>query len=375
MKILITGGAGFIGKWLVRNLPTDAEITIIDCIDPQVHRSQNSFSEELSHCTTCIKADIRDQGAYRKAAEGADVVVHLASQTGTGQSMYEMSRYVQHNVEGTTRLLEVLSQLKRKPQRIVLASSRAVYGEGAFTKDGTPIYGKGRRLEDLQAGRWEIYDESGEALSPLPMREDYLPQPTSIYGLTKLWQEQLVENYARTNQIDYAIFRLQNVYGPEQELHNPYTGIIGIFTSLITQKGEVELFEDGRMSRDFIFVRDVAAALTRAIYYQGTLSQTFNVGSNQATSLVELVNLIAKTIGKELQINYSRRFRVGDVRHAVADMSRYIGVFQEWQPTPLSEGLTSYIQWYLEQNPLSSTALLNSLKEMEENRLLLESKS
>lgn len=375
MKILITGGAGFIGKWLVRNLPTNAEITVLDSIDPQVHRSQTDFAEELLKRATCIKSDVRDQDAYLEAAEGTDVVVHLASQTGTGQSMYEMSRYIQHNVEGTTRLLEVLSQLQQKPRRIVLTSSRAVYGEGAFTDGTSVVYSKGRRVEDLQAGRWEIYDESGKELAPLPMREDYLPQPTSIYGLTKLWQEQLVESYAKTNQIDYTIFRLQNVYGPEQELHNPYTGIIGIFTSLITQKGEVELFEDGKMSRDFIFVEDVATALTRAIYYQGSLSQTFNVGSNKPTSLVELVTLIAKTINKELKINYSGRFRVGDIRHAVADMSRYTSIFQEWQPTSLEQGLAKYMRWYLEQDPLSSATLLNSLKEMEEKKLLLESRS
>jgi dTDP-L-rhamnose 4-epimerase len=375
MKILITGGAGFIGKWLIRNLPADAAITVIDSVDPQVHRSQTDFSEELLKRATCIKADVRDQDAYLEASEGTDVVVHLASQTGTGQSMYEMSRYIQHNVEGTTRLLEVLSQLQQKPRRIVLTSSRAVYGEGAFT-DGTAIaYSKGRRVEDLQAGRWEIHDESGKELAPLPMREDYLPQPTSIYGLTKLWQEQLIESYAKTNQIDYAIFRLQNVYGPEQELHNPYTGIIGIFTSLITQKGEVELFEDGKMSRDFIFVADVATALTKAIYYQGSLSQTFNVGSNKPTTLVELVNLIAATLGKELKINYSGRFRVGDIRHAVADMSRYTSIFQDWQPTSLEQGLAKYMRWYLEQDPLSSATLLNSLKEMEEKKLLLKSKS
>jgi dTDP-L-rhamnose 4-epimerase len=375
MKILITGGAGFIGKWLARNLPTNAEITVLDSIDPQVHRSQTDFAEELLKRATCIKSDVRDQDAYLEAAEGTDVVVHLASQTGTGQSMYEMSRYIQHNVEGTTRLLEVLSQLQQKPRRIVLTSSRAVYGEGAFTDGTSVVYSKGRRVEDLQAGRWEIYDESGKELVPLPMREDYLPQPTSIYGLTKLWQEQLVESYAKNNQIDYTIFRLQNVYGPEQELHNPYTGIIGIFTSLITQKGEVELFEDGKMSRDFIFVEDVATALTRAIYYQGSLSRIFNVGSNKPTSLVELVTLIAKTINKELKINYSGRFRVGDIRHAVADMSRYTSIFQEWQPTSLEQGLAKYMRWYLEQDPLSSSTLLNSLKEMEEKKLLLESKA
>jgi dTDP-L-rhamnose 4-epimerase len=372
MKILITGGAGFIGKGLVRSLPADAEIVIVDSIDPQVHKTRAEFPEELLARATCIKADVLQQEAYQEAIEGTDVVVHLASQTGTGQSMYEMSRYVQQNVEGTTRLLEVLSQLQQKPQRIILTSSRAVYGEGAFT-DGTSIVYTTRRVEDLQAGKWGVYDVDGRELQSLAMREDFLPQPSSIYGMTKLWQEQLIENYARTNQIDYAIFRLQNVYGPEQELHNPYTGIIGIFTSLITQKGEVELFEDGAMTRDFVFVNDVALALTRAIYYNGFLSQIFNVGSGEATSLVELVKLIAATTNRGLKISYSGRFRVGDIRHAVADMSRYLATFQDWQPTSLADGLTKYLSWYVQQDPLSSRSLMDSLKEMEEKKLLLGS--
>ncbi len=374
MKVLVTGGAGFIGKSLVRNLPTDAEIVIVDSIDPQVHKTGTEFPEELSTRATCIKADVLQQEAYREAAEGTDVVVHLASQTGTGQSMYEMSRYVQQNVEGTTRLLEVISQLQQKPRRIILTSSRAVYGEGAFT-DGTSIGYTSRRVEDLQAGKWGVYDADGHELQSLPMREDFLPQPSSIYGMTKLWQEQLVENYARTNQIDYAIFRLQNVYGPEQELHNPYTGIIGIFTSLITQKGEVELFEDGEMTRDFVFVNDVAIALTRAIYDIRSLSHIFNVGSGKATSLVELVKLIAATTGKNLKITYSGRFRVGDIRHAVANMSRYRATFEDWQPTSLEAGLSQYLSWYFQQDPLSSRSLMESLKEMEEKKLLLGSQT
>lgn len=375
MKIVITGGAGFIGKWLVRNLPAEAEIILLDSLDPQVHKIRTEFADELQERAICIKADVRDCEAYLEALDGAEVVVHLASQTGTGQSMYEMSKYVQHNVEGTTRLLEAISQVKRKPHRIVLTSSRAVYGEGAFTDGHSIIYSPGRRLEDLQAGKWGIYSQEGQELLPLPMKEDYLSKPTSIYGLTKFWQEQLVENYARNQGIDYAIFRLQNVYGPEQELHNPYTGIIGIFTSLITQKGEVELFEDGQMVRDFVYVNDVAATLAKAIYYDGQLSTVINVGSGQATSLVDLVNRIAVAAGKTLKINYAGRFRVGDIRYAVADMSRYKQTFGEWQPTALETGLIEYLKWYSRQNPLSSGSLLESLKEMEEKKLLLGSQS
>lgn len=374
MKIVITGGAGFIGKWLVRNLPANAEVVIIDSLDPQVHRAKTDFAEDLQQRATCIKADILDVDSYIHALEGADVVIHLASQTGTGQSMYEMSRYVQQNVEGTTRLLEAISQLQQKPRRLVLTSSRAVYGEGAFSDGNSIAYSTGRKVEDLQSGRWEVFNAEGMPLTSLPMQEEHIAKPTSIYGLTKLWQEQLIENYANNQGIDYAIFRLQNVYGPEQELHNPYTGIIGIFTSLIVQKGQVELFEDGKMTRDFVYVQDVALALTRAIYHPGKISQVANVGSGIATSLTELVHLIAEAAGKTVKVNYCGRFRVGDIRHAVADMNRYQTLFEAWQPTPLPVGLANYLQWYFQQNPLADTVLSASFKEMEEKNLLLGSK-
>jgi dTDP-L-rhamnose 4-epimerase len=373
MKVFITGGAGFIGKWLVRSLPIDAEVVILDSLDEQVHKTQTNFAKELIKRAVCIKADIRDQNAYAEAMEGTDIVVHLASQTGTGQSMYEISKYIQHNLDGTAKLLEVINGLKQKPRRIVLTSSRAVYGEGAFIDGSTIKYGKGRRLEDLQAGKWENYNEQEQELSPLPMKENHLTNPTSIYGLTKLWQEQLIENYAKNQNIDHVIFRLQNVYGPEQELHNPYTGIIGIFTSLITQKGEVELFEDGEVTRDFVYVKDVAEAIIKGMYYEQNLSQVINVGSGKATSLKELVNTIATISKKTLNIKYSGRFRIGDVRHALADMTQYKIIFGEGQTTSLEAGISNYLEWYLEQKPLSEETLSASLKEMESQKLLLES--
>jgi dTDP-L-rhamnose 4-epimerase len=373
MKVLITGGAGFIGKWLVRTLPSDAEIVIVDSIDPQVHRSSSDFSEELKSRAHCIKADINDRQAYAADAEGTDVVVHLASQTGTGQSMYEISRYAQQNVEGTATLLEVISSLSQKPKRIVLTSSRAVYGDGVAADTSGDLHNTSRSLENLQAGKWEVYNHSGEALTVLPMHESHIPHPTSVYGLTKLWQEQLIENYCKTQDIDYAIFRLQNVYGPEQELRNPYTGIIGIFTSLIMQKGAVELFEDGQMTRDFVYVRDVAQALINSIHFQGRLAKVLNVGSGVATSLESLVHTISAVAQKPVEVTYSGRFRVGDIRHAVADMNAYDRTFK-WLPTSLDEGIKSYLDWYASQKPLSDEALSASFKEMEKEKLLLNSR-
>lgn len=374
MKVLIVGGAGFIGKWLVDELPLSTEIVIVDSLDGQVHKSSPEFSPELQAKATCIKADIRDIDLYRDLAEDTDVILHLAAQTGTGQSMYEISKYVQHNVDGTAKLLELVSSLQQKPRRIILSSSRAVYGEGAFADGETTYYTKGRRLQELQQGIWEVCNEQGQQLPPLPMLETQLPNPTSVYGFTKLWQEQLVQNYCDVQNIDSVIFRFQNVYGPKQELGNPYTGIIGIFTNAIVQHNLVELFEDGLMSRDFVFVRDVAQAMVQATFREQPLSSIINIGSGQATSLKTLVETIAQLTAKQPAIKISGRFRVGDIRHAVADMNRYKTFLGSWNPTSLEQGLHQYLDWYLEQTPPAKADLQASLAEMEQKGLLQTSK-
>ncbi len=371
MKILITGGAGFIGKWLIDKMPTGIEIVIIDSLDEQVHRSSQDFAPELKDRAKCIRADVQSIDAHREAIAGTDVVIHLAAQTGTGQSMYEISKYVQHNANGTAKLLELISQLDHKPRRIVLSSSRAVYGEGAYTDGKEIYYPKGRRLEDLQKGHWEVYGPQGNPLEFLPMQEGHLTKPTSVYGLTKLWQEQLLQNYCESQNIDLVTLRFQNVYGPKQELGNPYTGIIGIFTNAISQGNPLEIFEDGLVTRDFVFVGDVAEAVVKCATYEKPLTSILNIGTGQAATLVEVVETIAEIVGKPAQYRISGRFRVGDIRHAVADMSHYQTIFGTWSPTSLKAGLAQYLEWYLGQEPLSHATLQASLKEMERTGLLL----
>ena len=374
MKVLITGGAGFIGKWIVEKLPISTEIVIVDSLDPQVHKASQIFGPELQKRAICIQADVRDIEAYRDAAEGTDVIIHLVAQTGTGQSMYEMSKYVQHNVDGTAKLLELVSDLKQKPRRIILSSSRAIYGEGAFADGSTIYYTKSRRLHELQQNIWEVCNEQGEPLCPLPMQETQLANPTSVYGFTKLWQEQLIQSYCENQNIDAVVFRFQNVYGPKQELGNPYTGIIGIFTNSIVQRDRVELFEDGLMSRDFVFVGDVAQAVVQATFHEQPLSSIINIGSGRATTLKELVETVAQLTDKQPTIEISGRFRVGDIRHAVADMHRYESLLGGWNPTSLEQGLRQYLDWYLAQTPPSEASLQASLAEMEQKGLLQTSK-
>jgi dTDP-L-rhamnose 4-epimerase len=375
MKILITGGAGFIGKWVVEKLPADAEIIIIDSLDEQVHKTLRDFAPEIKERALCIKDDIQNIEVHKEHIEGAEVVIHLAAQTGTGQSMYEINKYIQHNVSGTAKLLELISGLENKPKRIILSSSRAVYGEGAYIDGTSKYYPKGRILSDLQKGNWEIYNDKNQELKSLNMQEDQITNPTSVYGLTKLWQEQLLQNYCESQNIDLVTLRFQNVFGPKQELGNPYTGIIGIFTNAILQEGSVELFEDGLMTRDFIFVGDVAEAVCRCISYTGRISSAINIGSGEATTLKELVEAIAQIAEKIVDVKFSGRFRVGDVRHAVSDMTTYKLKFGEWKPMSLVDGLTQYLNWYMMQSPVSKIELQLSLQEMEEKGLLFNSKN
>lgn len=375
MKVLVTGGAGFIGKWLLEKLPSDAEVVVVDSLDNQVHRISQDFAPELKARAKCIKADVQMIDDYQEVIEGTDVVIHLASQTGTGQSMYEISRYVQQNANGTAKVLELISKLERKPHRMILSSSRAVYGDGAYTDGQQIYYSRGRRIEDLQQGIWEVLNDQGEPLKSLPMHENHLPQPTSVYGLTKLWQEQLMQNYCKSQNIDLAILRFQNVYGPKQELGNPYTGIIGIFTNAISNGNSLELFEDGLVTRDFVFVEDVVEAIVQCALYKTPLNSTINVGSGDAVTLIGVVKTIAGLLNKTAQYTISGRFRVGDVRHAVADMEIYNKIFGEKEFTSLESGLSQYLEWYLNQQPLSETVLQSSLKEMERTGLLLTKNS
>jgi dTDP-L-rhamnose 4-epimerase len=250
-----------------------------------------------------------------------------------------------------------------------------VYGDGAYTDGNEIVYPKGRRLEDLQQGIWEVRGNSGELLKFLPMHESHLTQPTSVYGLTKLWQEQLMQNYCDSQNIDLVTLRFQNVYGPKQELGNPYTGIIGIFTNAIAQGNPLELFEDGQVTRDFVFVGDVAEAVVRCALHPEPLSSVINVGMGQAVTLIEVVETIADLLNKPAQYTVSGRFRVGDIRHAVADMSHYETLLGSWVPTSLKAGLSQYLDWYLGQEPVSQSVLQASFKEMERSGLLLSKRS
>lgn len=375
MKIFISGGAGFIGKWIVEKLNKKTEIVILDSLDKQAHPHDRNFSPELKKRAYCIKADVRQSSEHLKKIEGSDIILHLASQTGTGQSMYEISRYIRHNVDGTAKLLEAISLLKKKPKRIILTSSRAVYGEGAY-KDKAGIFFPGsRKADELQKSRWGLYNNKGINMSHIPMEEHHLPNPVSVYGFTKLWQEQLIQLFAGTNDIDFLIFRLQNVYGPKQELNNPYTNIISAFTNSIFCRNEAELFEDGNMTRDFVYVEDVAEIIAKSVYSRNSFAKIINIGSGESVTLKELVNLISLLTKKEPEIKFSGRFRLGDIRNAAANVDCLKKTFPEWSPTRLKVGMVKFLTWYLNQDLSFYKDPDSAMKEMKQKGLLKKSKN
>ncbi len=352
-RILVTGGAGFIGSRLVRQLRTAAQkIVVFDNLHPQVHGEHAAFPDDGGN-VVCIKADIRDGDALKSAINNhaPTLVYHLAAETGTGQSYDLISRYCDVNVGGTGRLLEALRQSSCPPRRIVLASSRAVYGEGACrTKDGSLVIPAPRLEERLKAGDFVPRDAEGRALTPVPTPEHLSPSPASIYGSTKLMQEHLLEQGLAGTATEPVLLRFQNVYGPGQSLRNPYTGVLSIFCSQILEGKTLNIFEDGEIVRDFIFVDDVVEALVKAGTVAAPGSAPINIGRGIPASILGTARFLLKLLGApEDRFAISGDFRIGDIRYSVADIRRAKELL-DWQPRiSLEKGLTALAEWAREE--------------------------
>lgn len=348
MKVLVTGGAGFIGRWLLREIPSSAHVVVVDRLEADVHGPDASFPPDVAMRAECVHADLRDVDAWRVHGETADVVIHLAALTGTGQSGAQLARYVEHNVTATARLLDAVLARTRRPVRLVLASSRAVYGEGAYLDGATRVFPPPRVLEELRSGRFEAVRHRGSPLVHVGSRAGDAVQPVSMYGLSKAWQEQLWTLASASGRASAVTLRLQNVYGPMQALRNPYTGILGVFTQQIMAGRTIELFEDGAMRRDFVHVVDVARAIWRCAV-AASVPPVVDVGSGVPTTVRGLVEAIGVATGRVPDIVCRGRFRLGDVRHALADMASPPDVLAPWEPRPLSMGLIDYVSWVAAQ--------------------------
>jgi dTDP-L-rhamnose 4-epimerase len=339
-RILVTGGAGFIGLHLLNRLARSGdEITVLDNLHPQVH-GPNALPPSLPSGVRFMYGDVRDINAISKVVEASrpDLVVHLAAETGTGQSWDEVARYCEVNVTGTAHLIQALRRLPAGAgsRRLVLASSRAVYGEGAHrAPDGTVVVPPPRPPADMRAGRFTSMRD-GVALEPLATREDTAPAPASIYASTK-------QSLAGTD-IEAVILRFQNVYGPGQSLRNPYTGVLSIFSEQIMRGQTINIYEDGEIVRDFVYVEDVAEAIVAGLDRPNVSGLVFNVGSGIGTTILEVARQLLHLFDAQSdRIRVSSDFRAGDVRHAVADVSLARATLG-WSPgTPMAEGLSRLV--------------------------------
>lgn len=373
MKILITGGAGFIGTHLARRLLREGcSVTVLDNFSRQVHGDIGSLASDLAGNVELQVGDIRDEATVVRALKGQEIVVHLAAETGTGQSMYEVLRYEDVNVRGTAVLMHcLLNDPIGSVRKVLVASSRAVYGEGKYRchVDGI-VYPKARQLEDMIDGRFEPHcSVCRSECEVVPTTEDSPLQPSSFYGLTKQMQEQTTLLFARALKVSGIALRYQNVYGPGQSLKNPYTGILAIFSNQARANQQVNIFEDGLESRDFVYVDDAVEATWRCIIADNIQSEAVNVGSGQRVPVIGVVREILDFFSSRSRVVISGAFRQGDIRHAVADLQKareLIGFDAKWR---FSDGIRSFLAWSVSQE-LALDHYDFSLQEMRQRGLL-----
>ncbi len=370
-NVLITGGAGFIGQRLARSLLNDGFfIRIIDNFSPQIH-STESLPDDLAGHVDLINADIRNADALKLALNNIDVVVHLAAETGTGQSMYEINKYFDVNVQGTANLLQILQEID-SVRSIVVASSRAVYGEGAyFCVDHNKVFPHQRLKEDMQKGRFEpVCPYCNVDVKAIPTNE-YSPfSPMSMYGLTKQTQEQAVLLYARTKGLNAFGLRFQNVYGPGQSLKNPYTGILAVFSNLARQHKDIEVYEDGLESRDFVYIDDVVESIVHSIKYTDAYQGAINVGSGVKTSVHEVAEMVNSFFSGKGEIKVNGSFRLGDIRHNIADLTLANNILNFRPKVEFRTGLINFLEWASSSPVVCSDSYKNSVTELTEKGLM-----
>lgn len=372
--VLITGGAGFIGQRVARALlKQGAAVRIIDNFNPQIHASEK-IAADLEGKVELIKGDVRDRDQMRSALTGVSAIVHLAAETGTGQSMYEIDRYFSVNVQGTATMLDLLQNENCAPQlrTFVVASSRAVYGEGAYhcAVHGL-VYPEQRTRDNMSAGRFEpVCPACGLACSLSATTEPAPFMPMSMYGLTKQVQEQAVLLFARTRGINGFALRYQNVYGPGQSLKNPYTGILAVFSNLARQGQNIEIYEDGLESRDFVYIDDVVEATVRSVNYSQSYVGPLNVGSGQPTTVRTVAEEIKSFFGSDSTLTVTGAFRMGDIRHNIADMTRCETVLGRLKHVPFKQGLSNFLEWASGEEPQDKSAYLRSVSELASRGLM-----
>jgi len=370
-RVLVTGGAGFIGSHLVdRLLGAGYAVRVLDCLLPQVHQGQRPGY--MNPGAEWIDGDVRDADAMARALAGADVVVHFAAAVGVGQSMYEVNHYSSVNVMGTASLLEAIVKGKLRPQRLLVASSMSIYGEGLYACPACGPQSPGPRpAAQLARREWsQRCPRCSREMEPRPTPEDKPLQPTSVYAIGKRDQEEMVLTVGRSLGIPAVALRFFNVYGDRQALSNPYTGVAAIFSSALLNGRRPVLFEDGLQARDFVHVSDICAACQLAIERDEVADEVFNVGTGVATNLLELLGLLRGSIPRAqgLEAEVLGRFREGDIRACYADITRARTRLGFAPRVSLAEGVESLAAWVASQTSADRSA--DALEELKRHDLV-----
>ena len=350
VKILITGGAGFIGGHLTR-LALDAghHVRLLDNLSPQIHGPDADFVP--AEGAEFLRGDVNARADLERALENIECVVHLAAETGTGQSMYEIDRYYRVNVQGTALLLDILANTAHSVGNIVLASSRSVYGEGAYLcrscdPNGKRCFPSSRSAEQLAAHDWNPKcPDCGAGVEHTATRETDRLAPASVYAATKLAQEDMVRVACSSQNIAHSILRFQNVFGEGQSLNNPYTGILSIFSTRIRLGLSLPIFEDGKESRDFVHVEDVARSVLQCVERPSENGATLNVGAGSPTSVMQVAQTLSRIMGSDIEPHVTGQYRIGDIRHNYADVSALRAATGGGPSIGLAEGLARFCAW------------------------------
>lgn len=373
-NILITGGAGFIGSNLALKLIDKGySITVLDNLSPQIHGENPEQTSPLYNSikdkVTFINGTVTSREDWEKALKNQDAVVHYAAETGTGQSMYCIEKYAEVNMQGTALMLDILANDPEKTvKKIVVASSRSIYGEGKYRHPELGIvYPEHRREEDMLNGDFEVkYD--GQNVELLPTDEDSKIHPSSVYGITKQNQEQMVMTVCPTIGIAPVAFRYQNVYGAGQSLSNPYTGILSIFSTQIRNGNGIKIFEDGKETRDFVYIDDVVDATIRGLEMDEANGEIFNVGTGEATDVLTVANTLIKSYAIDVPVTVTGNFRLGDIRHNFADLTKIKDKLKFIPQVTFEQGIKKFTDWVLQQE-IQEDNLEKSLEEMKKKGL------
>jgi dTDP-L-rhamnose 4-epimerase len=367
-RILITGGLGFIGCHVAELLVSMGySVRLLDNLNPQIHGAVPRIDSVLlgNPQVEVVRGGVNDPEGWKNWLGGVSSVIHLAAETGTAQSMYEIRRYAGTNIGGTASLLDYLANQRHSVSKLVLASSRSVYGEGAYLCDRCGlVYPPMRSESNFRVRQWEpLCPECRGTISATATPESAKTTPASIYAATKLAQEDLVRISAQALGIPAVIFRFQNVYGEGQSLKNPYTGILSIFSNQLRQGRTINLYEDGEESRDFVHVSDVARAVVLGVFSEEETGCTLNVGSGYPTSVACVALLLKERLGGESQMVVSSQYRLGDIRHGYADLSAIRTKLGFVPEVSLEQGLDRFVAWVRTQ-PIEPDRLNTATQEL-----------